>query len=63
MQRFASAARDPHEPDRLYAYHDRPMKCRVVEQAQGQGNLDVVDVGTPGGIPVSLSRDQPTARG
>ncbi len=27
MQRFASAARDPHEPDRLYAYHSRFPKA------------------------------------
>jgi len=27
MQRFAGAPRDPHEPDRLYAYHERFPKA------------------------------------
>lgn len=27
MRRFASAPRDPHEPDRLYAYHERFPKA------------------------------------
>jgi hypothetical protein len=27
MQRFASTARDPQEPDRLYAYHERFPKA------------------------------------
>jgi len=27
MKRFASAARDPNEPDRLYAYHSRFPKA------------------------------------
>jgi len=27
MQRFARIARDPHEPDRLYAYHERFPKA------------------------------------